>query len=324
MIEMRRVRLALAAMVVLAPALVFAQSAAYPTRAVKVIVAVSPGGTPDILARLLSAKLSQRIGQQFIVENRVGAGGNIAAEATARAPADGYTLFFPANAVLTLNPAVYERPGFDPVKDFAPISIMGTGGYFFLACPNVPARSMQELVALAKQRPLTYATAGHGTSHHLAGEMLNRMAGIELTHVPYKGFGQGVSDALGCKVDLIVGAVASSLPYAKAGRLHALAVTSASRFGGMPEVPTMIESGFPGFEVDAWYSLLAPARTPRAIIDRLNAEMVSIVKEKVMIERLREQGLEAVGNTPEEFAERLRAELEKSRKLVAALGLKAD
>ncbi len=314
----------LVAMLLLAPALAFAQADSYPSRAVKVIVAVSPGGTPDILPRLLSAKLSQRIGQQFIVENRVGAGGNIAAEATAKAPADGYTLFFPANAVLTLNPAVYERPGFDPVKDFAPISIMGTGGYFFLACPNVPARSMQELVALAKQRPLTYATAGHGTSHHLAGEMLNRMAGIELTHVPYKGFGQGVSDALGCKVDLIVGAVASSLPYAKAGRLHALAVTSASRFGGMREVPTMIESGFPGFEVDAWYSLLAPARTPRAIIDRLNAEMVGIVKEKVMIERLREQGLEAVGNTPEEFAERLRAELEKSRKLVAALGLKAD
>jgi len=311
-------------MLFIAPALVFAQGAAYPTRAVKVIVAVSPGGTPDILARLLSAKLSQRIGQQFVVENRVGAGGNIAAEATAKAPADGYTLFFPANAVLTLNPAVYDRPGFDPVKDFAPISIMGTGGYFILACPNVPARSMQELVALAKQRPLTYATAGHGTSHHLAGEMLNRIAGIQLTHVPYKGFGQGVTDALGCKVDLIVGAVASSLPYAKAGRLRALAVTSASRFGGMPEVPTMIESGFPGFEVDAWYSLLAPARTPRAIVDRLNVEMVSIVKEKDMIERLREQGLEAVGNTPEEFAERLRAELEKSRKLVTALGLKAD
>jgi len=315
-----------AALVVIftAPAPVFAQGAAYPTRAVKVIVAVSPGGTPDILARLLSAKLSQRIGQQFIVENRVGAGGNIAAEATAKAPADGYTLFFPANAVLTLNPAVYDRPGFDPIKDFAPISIMGTGGYFILACPDLPARSMQELVALAKQRPLTYATAGHGTSHHLAGEMLNRMAGIQLTHVPYKGFGQGVTDALGCKVDLIVGAVASSLPYAKAGRLHALVVTSASRFRGMPEVPTMIESGFPGFEVDAWYSLLAPARTPRAIIDRLNAEMVSVVKEKEMIERLREQGLEAVGNTPEEFAARLRAELEKSRKLVAALGLRAD
>ncbi len=147
---------------------------------------------------------------------------------------------------------------------------------------------------------------------------------IQLTHVPYKGFGQGVTDALGCKVDLIVGAVASSLPYAKAGRLHALAVTSASRFGGMPEVPTMIESGFPGFEIDAWYSLLAPARTPHAIVDRLNLEMVSIVKEKDMIERLREQGLEAVGNTPEEFAARLRAELEKSRQLVAALGLKAD
>ena len=315
---------AVSAMVLIAPALVFAQAASYPARAVKVIVAVSPGGTPDILARLLSAKLSQRMGQQFIVENRVGAGGNIAAEAAAKAQADGYTLFFPANAVLTLNPAVYERPGFDPLKDFAPISIMGSGGYFFLACPSVPARSMQELVALAKQRPLTYATAGHGTSHHLAGEMLNRMAGIRLTHVPYKGFGQGVTDALGCKVDFIVGAVASSLPYAKAGRLHALAVTSASRFGGMPEVPTMIESGFPGFEVDAWYSLLAPARTPRPIIDRLNAEMVGIVKEKDMIERLREQGLEAVGNTPEEFAALLRAEVEKSRKLVAALGLKAD
>ncbi len=317
---------ALVMMHLLAPALVLAQGAAYPSHSVKVIVAVSPGGTPDILARLLSARLSQRIGQQFIVENRVGAGGNIAAELTAKAPADGYTLFFPANAVLTLNPAVYERPGFDPLKDFAPISIMGTGGYYFLACPSVPAKSMQELVALAKKQPgtLSYATAGHGTSHHLAGEMLNSMADIRLTHVPYKGFGQGVTDALSCKVDLIIGAVAGGHPYVKSGRLKALAVTSASRFGGTPEVPTMIESGFPGFEVEAWYGLLATARTPRTVIDKLHAETVAVLKDKDMIDKLREQGLAVVGNSPEEFSARIRTELERSAKLVKTLGLKVD
>ena len=317
---------ALIVMCFLAPALALAQGVSYPNRSVRVIVAISPGGTPDILARLLSANLSQRIGQQFIVENRTGAGGNIAAELVARAPPDGYTLFFPANAVLTLNPAVYERPGFDPLKDFAPISIMGTGGYYFLACPTVPANSMQELVALAKQRPgtLSYATAGHGTSHHLAGEMLNSMAGIRLTHVPYKGFGQGVTDALSCKVDLIVGAVASGHPYVKSGRLKALAVTSTSRFSGTPEVPTMIESGFPGFEVEAWYGLLATARTPRPVIDKLHAEMVAVLKEKDIVEKLREQGLTVVGNSPEQFSARIRSELEKSTKLVKTLGLKVD
>jgi tripartite-type tricarboxylate transporter receptor subunit TctC len=317
---------ALVAMYSLTPTLASAQSVPYPNRSVKVIVAISPGGTPDILARLLSAKLSQRTGQQFIVENRVGAGGNIAAELTAKAPADGYTLFFPANAVLTLNPAVYERPGFDPLRDFAPISIMGTGGYYFLACPNVPAKSMQELVALAKKGPGTfsYATAGHGTSHHLAGEMLNNMAGIRLTHVPYKGFGQGVTDALSCKVDLIIGAVAAGNPYVKSGRLKALAVTSKSRFDGTPEVPTMIESGFPDFEVEAWYGLLAPARTLRTVIDKLHAETVAVLKEKDIVDRLGEQGLEVVGNSPEEFSARIRNELEKSTRLVKTLSLKID
>jgi len=310
----------------LAPTLALAQSVPYPNRSVRVIVAISPGGTPDILARLLSAKLTQRTGQQFIVENRVGAGGNIAAELVAKAPADGYTLFLPANAVLTLNPAVYERPGFDPLRDFAPISIVGTGGYYFLACPSVPAESMQELVALARKRPgtLTYATAGHGSSHHLAGEMLNNMADIRLTHVPYKGFGQAVTDALSCKVDLIVGAVAAGHPYVKSGRLKALALTSTSRFSGTPEVPTMIESGFAGFEVEAWYGLLATARTSRTVVDKLHAETVAMLREKDIVDRLNEQGLAVVGNSPEEFSARIRMELEKSTKLVRTLGLKVD
>ncbi len=319
---MRRLAV-LAAFCVLAPALAWAE---YPEHAVKVVVAISPGGTPDILARLLSARLSQRTGQQFVVENRVGAGGNIAAEAVAKAPPDGYTLFFPASAVVTLNPAVYTRPGFDTLKDFAPVTIVGTGGYYFLACPKVPVKSIQELVALAKKRPgeITYATAGYGTSHHLAGEMLNSMAGIRMTHVPYKGFAQGVQDALGCKVDLIVGAVAGANLYVKSGRLKALAITSNERFAGTPEVPTMIESGFKDFEVDGWYGLLATAGTPREVIDKLHAETLAVLKEKDFIEKLREQGLEMVGNTPEQFAARLRAELASSARLVKALGLRVD
>ncbi|MBV8032102.1 MAG: tripartite tricarboxylate transporter substrate binding protein [Betaproteobacteria bacterium] len=301
-----------------------AEVSPYPSRAVKVVVAVSPGGTPDLLARLLSARLSERTRQQFIVENRLGAGGNIAAEAVAKAPADGYTLFFPSSAVLTLNPAVYTRPGFDPVKDFAPIAIVGSGGYYFLACARLPVKSMQDLVALAKTRPVTYATAGHGTSHHLAGEMLNRAAGIRMVHVPYKGFAQGIQDVLGCKVDVIVGAVAGSAAYVKSGRVKALAVTSQKRFPGTPEVPTMIESGFPGFEVEAWYGLLATAGTPREVVERLNAETLAVIRQKAFVDLLRDQGLEVVGGTPEAFSSRLRTELASSAQLVKSLGLKVD
>jgi tripartite-type tricarboxylate transporter receptor subunit TctC len=323
---MGRLASVIAAALVLVPTFAIAQGAAYPTRAVKVLVPVPPGGTPDLLARILSQKLSQRLGQQFVVENRSGAGGNIAAEATARAPADGHTLFFPPNAVLTLNPAVYAKLGFDPLKDFAPISVMGRGGYYFLACPSVPANTVQELVALARARPggVTYATGGHGTSHHLAGEILNTMANVRLTHVPYKGFGQGVADAISCKVDLIVGSVGGGLPYIKSGRLKALAVTSAARFRGTPEVQTMIEAGFPGFEVEAYYGLVAPAGTPRPIVDRLHAEMLQILREKDVLDKLAEQGLEPGGNTPEDYSARLRAELQKSILLAQSLNLRVD
>ena len=309
----------MAALLVLAPAW-----AAYPERPVKVVVAIAPGGTPDLIARLLSDRLSRRMGQQFVVENRMGAGGNIAAEAVAKAPPDGYTLFVPASAILTLNPFVYKRPGFDPLKDLAPISIIGTSGYYFLACPKSPANSMKELVALAKVRPLTYATAGFGTSHHLAGEMLNKMAGIKLMHVPYKGFAQGLQDAIGCKVDVIVGAVPGSIPYVKTGRMKAFAVTSPRRFSATPDVPTMIESGFPGFDIEGWYSLLATGGTPRDVIERLHAETAAVVKEPEFAQKLRDQGLDPVGNTPAEFTARLRAELDSSAKLVQDLGLKVE
>jgi tripartite-type tricarboxylate transporter receptor subunit TctC len=315
---------ALGALALLAALAAGSARAAYPEHPVKVVVAIAPGGTPDIIARLLSDRLSRRTGQQFVVENRMGAGGNIAAESVAKAAPDGYTLFVPASAILTLNPSVYQRPGFDPLKDLAPVSIIGASGYFFLACPKMPAGSIQELVALAKTRSLTYATAGFGTSHHLAGEMLNKMAGIQMVHVPYKGFAQGLQDALTCKVDVIVGAVPGSIPYVKSGRMKALAVTSARRFSATPEVPTMIESGFPGFEVDGWYSLLATGGTPREVIDRLHAETAAIVREPEFAAKLRELGLDPVGNTPEEFAARLRSELASSAKLVKSLGLKVD
>ena len=288
------------------------------------VVAIAPGGTPDIIARLLSARLSQRTGQQFIVENRMGAGGNIAAEAVAKAPPDGYTLFLPASAILTLNPSVYHKLAVDPLKDLAPITIIGTGGYFFLACPSMPFNSIRDVVAAARKRPLTYGTSGYGTSHHLAGEMLAKMAGVQLVHVPYKGFGQGLQDALGCKVDVIVGAVAGSIPYVKSGRMKALAITSAKRFPGTPSVPTMIEQGFPGYEVEGWYSLLTTAGAPREAIERLHAETVAIIRDPEFAEKLREQGLEPVGDTPEQFAARLRAESASSAALVKSLGLKVD
>ncbi|TAK81300.1 MAG: tripartite tricarboxylate transporter substrate binding protein [Betaproteobacteria bacterium] len=296
----------------------------YPTRPVKVVIPFPPGGAPDLIGRTLAARLGERLGQPFVVENRTGAGGNIVAEAVAKSPPDGYTLFAPSDGPLVINPNVYANVPFDTLRDFAPISLTASVGLVLMACRELPVSTVRELVALSKHRRLSFASSGFGSSQHLAGEMLKSSAGIQLTHVPYKGFGQAVVDAVACNVDLIFGAISTGLPHIRAGKLKPLAVTTPRRHPGLPDTPTFPEAGHPSVTMEAYFGLLAPAGTPRAIIERLHAEVAAILKEKETVERLRGAGLDVAGNSPEEFTARLKADLEKFAKVAKSLGTKAE
>jgi tripartite-type tricarboxylate transporter receptor subunit TctC len=296
----------------------------YPSRPVRVVIPFPPGGAPDLVGRTLAARLAERLGQPFVVENRSGAGGNIAAEAVAKSPPDGYTLFATSDGPLVINPNVYANVPFDTLRDFAPISLTASVGLVLMACPNVPASTVSDLIGLAKSRKLTFASSGFGSSQHLAGEMLKASAGIDLTHVPYKGFAQAVVDALACSVDLIFGAISTGLPHIRAGKLKPIAVTVPARHPGLPDTPTFREAGYPAVAMDAYFGLLAPAGTPHAIIGLLHSEVIAILKEKQTTERLGGAGLDVVGNSPEEFAVRIKADLEKFAKVAKSLGAKAE
>src|SRR5687768_3754463 len=291
----------------------------YPNRTVKVIVPFPPGGAPDLVGRTLANRLQERLGQPFVVENRTGAGGNIAAEAAAHAAPDGYTLFAPSDGPLVINPNVYEKVNFNTLKDFAPISLVAGVGLVLMACPNVPASNIEQIISLAKQRKLSYASSGFGSSQHMVAEMLKASSDIDLTHVPYKGFAQAVIDAVACNVDLIFGAISTGIPHIKSGKLRAIAVTIPKRHPGLPDTPTFREAGHPGVAIEAYMGLLAPAGTPRPIIDKLHNEVVAILKEKETIQRLTGAGLDIVGNTPEEFGARLKLDLEKFGKISRSL-----
>jgi tripartite-type tricarboxylate transporter receptor subunit TctC len=296
-----------------------AQQADYPNRTVRVVVPFPPGGAPDLVGRTLANRLSERLGQPFVVENRTGAGGNIAAEAVAQSAPDGYTLFAPSDGPLVINPNVYEKVNFNPLRDFAPISLVASVGLTLMACPGMEANTVEEVIALAKKRKVSYATSGFGSSQHMVGEMLKASADIELVHVPYKGFGQAVTDAMSCNVDLIFGAISTGIPHVNSGKLKAIAVTIPRRHPGLPSTPTFREAGHPQVAIEAYMGLLAPAGTPQPIIKRLHAEVVAILKEKETIARLTGAGLDLVGNAPDEFAERLKADLEKFGKIARSL-----
>jgi tripartite-type tricarboxylate transporter receptor subunit TctC len=296
----------------------------YPARPVKVVIPFPPGGAPDLVGRTLATRLGERMGQPFVVENRTGAGGNIAAEAVAKAPPDGYTLLATSDGPLVINPNVYARVPFDPLRDFAPISLTASIGLVLMACPSVHIRHVGELIALARSRKLTYGSSGFGSSQHLAGELLKSAAGIELTHVPYKGFSQAVLDAVACNVDLVFGAISSGLPYVRSGKLTAVAVTAPGRHPGLPGTPTFAEAGYPSVTMEAYFGMLAPAGTPREIIDRLHAEVAAVLKEQATVQRLAGAGLEVAGSSPEEFAARIRTDLKKFAKVAGSLGTKAQ
>jgi tripartite-type tricarboxylate transporter receptor subunit TctC len=296
----------------------------YPNRTVRIVVPFPPGGAPDLVGRTLANRLSERLGQPFVVENRTGAGGNIAAEAVAKSAPDGYTLLATSDGPLVINPSVYPSMPFDTLRDFAPISIAASAGLVLMACPSLPASSLQDVLNLTQSRKLTYASSGYGSSQHVAAELLKDSATIELTHVPYKGFGAAVGDAISCNIDLIFGAISTGIPHVRSGKLKPIAVTQPKRHPGLPDTPTFGEAGHPGVVIEAYMGLLAPAGTPRAIIDKLAIEVAAILAEKETAERLTGAGLDLVRSTPEQYAARIRADLVKYAKLSKALAAKAE
>ena len=294
----------------------------YPTKPVRVIAPSSPGSGIDIVGRFVSQKLSDNTGQQFVVDNRAGAGANLAAEIAAKAVPDGYTLFLgtPSHVI---NPSLYRRLDYDIVRDFAPISQLTNGFYVIVVNPAVPAKSVKELIALAKARPgqLNFASAGIGNATHLAGELFKSLAQVDIVHVPYKGSGPALTDLLGGQVQLMFSNITAAIPHIKSGRLRALGVTGLQRTQSAPDIPTVNESGLKGYSVTSWYGLLAPAGTPQAIIGKLNAEIVKILRQPDLKERLSSEGAEPAPSTPAEFAALIKTEIAKWGKVIASAGL---
>jgi tripartite-type tricarboxylate transporter receptor subunit TctC len=314
----------LATALALAPALAPAQT--YPSKPVRVIVAFAPGGGADIVGRMLSQHLTERLGQSFLVENRGGAGGMIGTDLAAKAPADGYTLLFGQQGPNAINPSLYAKMSYDVIKDFAPITQATVYPYVIATHPGVSVTTFKEMVAAAKARPgsLSYGTAGLGSSAQLAGELLQRQADIKLNHIPYKGAGPALMDAVAGQVSMVFGDAASTSAQVRAGKLRALAVTGATRLPLLPDVPTVAEAGLPGYEASAWHGWLAPAGTPGAIINRIQSEVAAILKLPEVREKLGRDGIDAVGSTPEQFAAHIRAEVEKWGKVVRDAGIKLE
>lgn len=297
----------------------------YPTKPIRMIVPFAPGGGTDHLARMLSKKMSETFEQSVVVDNRSGAGGIIGTELAAKAAADGHTVLMTSSAH-TIVPATYGKLPYEPLKDFAPISLLTAQPYLMVVHPSVPANTVKEFIALAKSRPgkLNYASGSYGTAPHLAGELLKSSTGIDLVHVPYRGGGPAVTAIVSGEVAVLFSSLPTTLPHVNAGKLRMLAISSAKRSAVLPSLPTLAESGVPDFEVINWYGFLAPARTPRRIIDRLNDTAVRMLRAPDMLQRLANEGTDAVGGTPEHFRDYLAMELAKWDKLGRAIGLRAD
>jgi tripartite-type tricarboxylate transporter receptor subunit TctC len=298
----------------------------YPARPIRLVVPFPPGGGTDISARTVANKLTETAKWNFVVENKPGAGGNLGVEQAVRAPADGYTLVIGQTSNLAINPALYAKLPYDPLKDLAPIALIVSAPVVLVVAADSRFRSLEDLVAAAKRDPgaVTFASPGNGTVSHLAGELLQRAAGIKLTHVPYKGAPPALTDTLGGQVQSFLSSVPSALGHIKTGRLRALAVTSTTRSAEMPDVPTIAESGYRGFEANTWYGLLAPAGTPAAVVARLNAEVNRVLAMPDVRQRLASEGGDALGGTPEQFASFLKAEHAKWGRVVKESGAKVD
>ena len=304
-----------------------AQGAAdFPARPIRLVVPFPPGGATDIAARLIGERMSADWKQPVTVDNRPGAGGNIGADVVAKAAPDGYTLIVGVTGSHAINTSLYARMPYDPVKDFEAISQVAVVPNVVVVHPSVPAQTLRELVALAKKEPgkLNYASLGSGTAAHLTMEMFKTAAGIDLTHIPYKGSSPAVADLIAGQVQTMIDGLPSALPHVKAGKLRALAVTSAHRSAAAPDLPTIAESGCPGFSADAWSGLFAPKGTPRPIVDKLAAETQRILKLPEVQKRLADLGAEPVGSTPAEFSEHVKREIDKWARVVKASGARVD
>jgi tripartite-type tricarboxylate transporter receptor subunit TctC len=297
----------------------------YPARPVRLVVPSAPGGGTDISARIIAPKLGEHLGQQVVVENRPGAGTMIGGEAVARAAPDGYTLLM-GISTLAINPAMYRKVPYDALKDFAPISQVVSVPNILVTHPSLPVKSVTDLIALAKTRPgqINFASAGVGTNPHLSMELFLSLAGIKMTHVPYRGSGQGVVDLLAGHVSVMTPSALTGIPYVKNGRLRGLGVTSAKRAGGAPDIPTIAEAGVRGYEAVQWFGVLAPAGTSRDIVTRWHGELVRVLQLKEIRERFFADGAEPVGSTPEAFAAFIRAETVKWAKVVKDAGIKPE
>ena len=299
---------------------------AYPNKPVRLIVPFAAGGPTDVLARAIGQKLGDSLGQPVIVENRPGAGGNIASDFVAKAPPDGYTLILGTVGTHAINASLYSKLAFDISRDFAPIALVASATIVMVTHQSVPATTVKEFVALAKSRPhpFSLASPGSGTPQHLAGELFKTVTAVDMVHIPYKGAAPALNDLLGGQVSVGFVSLPAALPHVKAGKLRALGVTASKRSVVAPDVPTIAESGAPGYEVENWYGVLAPAGTPKEIVSKLNTEIVKLLKAKDVRELLNNQGFEILQSTPEEFAAFSKTELVKWAKLVKLSGAKAD
>ena len=322
----RRAALSLAATLAILAQHAAAAAEAYPAKPVRFVVAFPPGGGTDIIARSIAQKLAERIAQQVVVDNRPGAGGNIGTDMVAKSAPDGYTLLMGSAGPLAINASLFGKMPFNPIKDLAPVTLAASTPNLLVVHPSLRVASVKELIALAKARPgeIDFASSGHGTPAHLAGELFNSMAGVKMVHVPYKGAAPALADLLGGQVQLMFSTMPPALPHVKDGKLRALAVTSAKRSPAAPELPTVGEIALRGFEANTWHGVVVPAGTPGAIVARLNREIVAILHLPDVVERFSSQGAEALGSTPEEFAAYIKSETLKWAKVVRDSGAKAE
>lgn len=297
----------------------------YPSKPVTMIVPQAPGGANDTVARILAHRLSENLGTQFVVDNRPGAGGNIGTAAAAKAGKDGHTLLVTVNSAHVINPALYKNPGFDPVKDFEPVTPFATVAYAWVAHPDFKANSMKDLIDMAKAKPgsITYASAGNGTLNHLLGEMLKTQAGIDLLHVPYKGASASATDVVAGRVPVSIQSMPSVVSFIQAGKLKVLAVANEKRVGALPDVPAAAET-VKGYGATPWYGVLAPAGTPASIVAKVHAEIVKALGNKDLQDKMKAQGAEVTHSTPQQFAALIKEELPKWAQLVKASGAQVD
>jgi len=303
-----------------------ASAQAYPTRPIRLVVPFPAAGTTDILARAAAQKLTEAFGQAVVVDNRPGAGGNIGSDLVAKSAPDGYTLLMGTVGTHAINPSLYSKMPYDHIKDFVPVVLVAGVPNVLVVNPALPVNSVADLIKLAKDKPgtINFASSGSGTSIHLSGELFKTMAGVDMMHVPYKGSSPALTDLIGGQVQIMFDNLPSSLPQIKGGKLRAVAVTSMKRAPALPDVPTINESGLPGFEASSWFGILAPAGTPAPIVARINAEINKWLQSADAREKLLGQGAEAAGGTPEQFAGYIRSETEKWAKVVKASGAKVD